>query len=532
MPLVGGFSRVSPVSRALAFRRRSILHLASLSPAFETSTFRTAQWPLLALRHWNGPDSSTPGEASVESSLRDAAGRERINKSFLPRGSVLPVDCAILAAVKWVSVTASTYGCRSRPPGERPVCSLKAVHDQTCSTPVARPLTSRGHTSMEQWDRLAAPDCTYGVGCPPRPQTHSRARQGLERGHATALAPTRVRGRGSMVRSLQVVRNVCPVAKGPFTLQLSSGGARRGASERPHPAATTSPHEHLKEHPPSISVTSCQELEIHSTTATERRYKAQAGDYVAARPRSRSEGAIRATVPRTPIASSLLRAGRAAFRRDAVLYKSDLNGGFTTRLPLRRTGFDSLRGLPFPLLMHSCAAPYSPRFTLIGSQALGVESRRIVSRDWWRHVTRLRQAGPSGPAIDARQIRQGKREVAGKTRRPAASYGTIPTCENKGVTRPGIEPGSPWWEASRLTAWPPRSLVVFPSLFQANLLPCGLRWLQDAVSKRHPRCKVANVNRDKAGCEVYSARARDNMPNKNCCVWGETPLGGFDGHSI
>ncbi|KAJ8867383.1 hypothetical protein PR048_031184 [Dryococelus australis] len=31
--------------------------------------------------------------------------------------------------------------------------------------------------------------------------------------------------------------------------------------------------------------------------------------------------------------------------------------------------------------------------------------------------------------------------------------GTIPTCENP-VTRPGIEPGSPWWEASSLTAQP------------------------------------------------------------------------------
>ncbi|KAJ8870458.1 hypothetical protein PR048_029480 [Dryococelus australis] len=37
------------------------------------------------------------------------------------------------------------------------------------------------------------------------------------------------------------------------------------------------------------------------------------GDYVAARPRSRSEGAIRATLTRTPSASSLLRARRAVF---------------------------------------------------------------------------------------------------------------------------------------------------------------------------------------------------------------------------
>ncbi|KAJ8870876.1 hypothetical protein PR048_027177 [Dryococelus australis] len=45
----------------------------------------------------------------------------------------------------------------------------------------------------------------------------------------------------------------------------------------------------------------------------------------------------------------------------------------------------------------------------------------------------------------------GKREIPEKTRRPASSSGTIPTCENPEVTRPGIEPGSPWWEASRLT---------------------------------------------------------------------------------
>ncbi|KAJ8865685.1 hypothetical protein PR048_033205 [Dryococelus australis] len=43
-----------------------------------------------------------------------------------------------------------------------------------------------------------------------------------------------------------------------------------------------------------------------------------------------------------------------------------------------------------------------------------------------------------------------------KTRRPTASPGTTPTCESP-VTRPGIEPGSPWWEASGLIAQPPKS---------------------------------------------------------------------------
>ncbi|KAJ8880957.1 hypothetical protein PR048_017430 [Dryococelus australis] len=47
----------------------------------------------------------------------------------------------------------------------------------------------------------------------------------------------------------------------------------------------------------------------------------------------------------------------------------------------------------------------------------------------------------------------GKQEIPDKTHRPTALSGTIPTCENP-VTRPGIEPSSPWWEASGLTAQP------------------------------------------------------------------------------
>ncbi|KAJ8897037.1 hypothetical protein PR048_002383 [Dryococelus australis] len=55
--------------------------------------------------------------------------------------------------------------------------------------------------------------------------------------------------------------------------------------------------------------------------------------------------------------------------------------------------------------------------------------------------------------------RRGKREIPEVTHRPAVSSGTIPICENPGVTRPGIELGSPWWEARNLTAQPPRPLL-------------------------------------------------------------------------
>ncbi|KAJ8883444.1 hypothetical protein PR048_015287 [Dryococelus australis] len=66
-------------------------------------------------------------------------------------------------------------------------------------------------------------------------------------------------------------------------------------------------------------------------------------------------------------------------------------------------------------------------------------------------ATRRRSAGDFCKLRTSR-----KREIPKKSRRPAASSGTIPTCKNPGVTRLGIEPGSPWWEASSLTAEPPR----------------------------------------------------------------------------
>ncbi|KAJ8896117.1 hypothetical protein PR048_001459 [Dryococelus australis] len=53
---------------------------------------------------------------------------------------------------------------------------------------------------------------------------------------------------------------------------------------------------------------------------------------------------------------------------------------------------------------------------------------------------------------------RGKWEIPEKTCRPTASSGTIPTCEDP-ATRPGIEPGSPWWEASVLTIQPPWPLI-------------------------------------------------------------------------
>ncbi|KAJ8894249.1 hypothetical protein PR048_006861 [Dryococelus australis] len=60
-------------------------------------------------------------------------------------------------------------------------------------------------------------------------------------------------------------------------------------------------------------------------------------------------------------------------------------------------------------------------------------------------------------------MKRRRNEVAGETgdllekpRRPAALSGTTPTCENTGAIPPGIEPGSPRWEANSLTTTPPQ----------------------------------------------------------------------------
>ncbi|KAJ8895472.1 hypothetical protein PR048_000805, partial [Dryococelus australis] len=76
---------------------------------------------------------------------------------------------------------------------------------------------------------------------------------------------------------------------------------------------------------------------------------------------------------------------------------------------------------------------------------------------------------------ERRNARAGERKIPEKTCRPAASSSTIPTCENPGVTQQGIEPGSPWWMASRLTARPPRPLqkksrLYFSQQFVAFIL--------------------------------------------------------------
>ncbi|KAJ8888242.1 hypothetical protein PR048_007729 [Dryococelus australis] len=53
--------------------------------------------------------------------------------------------------------------------------------------------------------------------------------------------------------------------------------------------------------------------------------------------------------------------------------------------------------------------------------------------------------------------------------RPAASSGTIPTLRKSGVTRPGIELGSTWWEVSSLATQPPRPRRIWGMFEQRDV---------------------------------------------------------------
>ncbi|KAJ8890927.1 hypothetical protein PR048_010436 [Dryococelus australis] len=86
------------------------------------------------------------------------------------------------------------------------------------------------------------------------------------------------------------------------------------------------------------------------------------------------------------------------------------------------------------------------------SAAFSVGGAAVLCTRW---VSNLLGCSEAGRKCEAYPRGGGKREIPEKARRPTASSGTIPTCENP-VTRPGIEPwGSPWWEASVLIAQPP-----------------------------------------------------------------------------
>ncbi|KAJ8866598.1 hypothetical protein PR048_032458 [Dryococelus australis] len=117
-----------------------------------------------------------------------------------------------------------------------------------------------------------------------------------------------------------------------------------------------------------------------------------------------------------------------------------------------RRGF--LGYLPFPPSLRSGAAPYvaSPPSAL---KPMMLRAAHIFSLTSFTSVFRADEG--KARYVATLNARGGKRDIPEKTRRPAALFDTIPTCENSGTTQLTIEPRSPWWETSSLTTKPQRS---------------------------------------------------------------------------
>ncbi|KAJ8878114.1 hypothetical protein PR048_022581 [Dryococelus australis] len=207
------------------------------------------------------------------------------------------------------------------------------------------------------------------------------------------------------------------------------------------------------------------------------------------------------------------------------------------RAGLSRWSAGFLRDLPFPLLLQSGVAPCSYRFTLSGSRDLilkkisffhwrchsqnptlrcslihprlnkknaclmGRTDRDLNSSFWmgyfcavhFRQFHRCVNIQPTGGS-SLQSVTNGNAATIHHDilSNHAASARPTSSGEDLGMTRPGLEPGSPWWEASRLTAWTPRSLrtkrcgsVEWGHSRQARMgqESCQLSWGEDVAGE-------------------------------------------------
>ncbi|KAJ8869268.1 hypothetical protein PR048_030840 [Dryococelus australis] len=122
-----------------------------------------------------------------------------------------------------------------------------------------------------------------------------------------------------------------------------------------------------------------------------------------------------------------------------------------------------LGDLPFLPQFHSGAAPYSPQSpssALRTSMLRAVQISSLRSLFLKKHIEQHSFSSYAYVRMEQRRnARAGNRETPEKTRRPAASPGTISISENPGGgDPPGIKPVSPSLKTSSLTTRPPRPL--------------------------------------------------------------------------
>ncbi|KAJ8873430.1 hypothetical protein PR048_024247 [Dryococelus australis] len=80
----------------------------------------------------------------------------------------------------------------------------------------------------------------------------------------------------------------------------------------------------------------------------------------------------------------------------------------------------------------------------------------------WRQGTSYAALNEEVLRADENEMRWRKRKIPEKAHRSTASSSTIPTCENPGVSRPGIEPGSSWRWGRRLSSQTAQPSAVYP----------------------------------------------------------------------
>ncbi|KAJ8891090.1 hypothetical protein PR048_010600 [Dryococelus australis] len=105
-------------------------------------------------------------------------------------------------------------------------------------------------------------------------------------------------------------------------------------------------------------------------------------------------------------------------------------------------GSSLLANTAFPFLSCYTAATVAVELTWRGQDCSQYFKPKVFNGKLWRPMRECEG--------------EGKPEIPEKTRRPAASSARFPRARNQGATSPGIEPGSLKWEASSLTATPPR----------------------------------------------------------------------------
>ncbi|KAJ8897572.1 hypothetical protein PR048_002921 [Dryococelus australis] len=126
-----------------------------------------------------------------------------------------------------------------------------------------------------------------------------------------------------------------------------------------------------------------------------------------------------------------------------------------------------LRDLPFPLPFHSGAAPYSPQLLSSALKTSMLSATHISSYTYF--VKKNYRFNKYEIAVTQAAGIKGWGETGDPREKPPTSSIVRHDSHSRksGVDQQGIEPGSPWWEASSLTSqppWPPRaSSIVGPA---------------------------------------------------------------------